>query len=486
MSDASRLVQSNQEQAVAAWISHLNQIRLDTLLVALGKQDLNLKDALGTLDAALKRIDLEVIATNRGGVKGMHGFIAEVAETGISNARSQITGADAAYQWVNDNGPVDLLRNGVEVQQKFVAAGGRFGLGAVAQHLEKYPDFLKNGAKYQIPADHFETIKTLHAMSPEDAGLLVRGSGDGYSFKDWQRVQTFFKQDNVSIDSIEPSKLSYDQAQRGAYNQTFQTEEQSLKATDQDLRAEAVRDSHANLREGAKATLGAAAIEGGTAFVLAVIEKRQQGTALKDFTRDDWVDIASETGLGFAKGGVRGLTIYSLTNLTKTSAAVASSVVTAGFAIAEQANRLRQGEITEVEFIENAELVCLDSAVSALSSLIGQTLIPVPVLGAVIGNTVGTIMYKAVKDSLAAHEAALIERYLREQQALAGRLAHEYQDLIQQLDESMSDYLDILDQAFAPDIAVALLGSVELALELGVAPDDVLDTKMKTFAYFLD
>ncbi|MFC5128341.1 hypothetical protein ACFPRL_36320 [Pseudoclavibacter helvolus] len=183
---------------------------------------------------------------------------------------------------------------------------------------------------------------------------------------------------------------------------------------------------------------------------------------------------------------MRGLTIYSLTNFTKTSAAVASAVVTASFAIAEQANQLRRGEITEAEFIENAELVCLDSAVSALSSLIGQALIPVPVLGAVIGNTVGTIMYKSGKDSLAAREAALIERYLREQQTLAGQLADEYEELIQQLDTSMSDYLDTLDRAFAPSITVALHGSVELALQAGVTPDEVLDTRTKTHAYFLE
>lgn len=486
MSDAPKLVKSNQEQAVAAWISHLNQVRLDTLLDALGQQDLNLKDALSTLDLAIKKINLEVIETNRGGTKGMHGFIAEVAEVGISNARSKIAGGEAAYQWVNDNGPVDLLRDGVEIQQKFVAAGGRLGLGAIADHLEKYPDFLKNGAKYQIPADHFETIQQLHAMSPEDAGKLLNSSSDGPSFRDWKRVQAFFDQGTVDIDSLEPSKLDYHQAQRGAYEQTFETEQESLRATDQDLRTDAAQASRATLQEGAKATLGAAAIEGGTAFVLAVIDKRRQGTQLKDFTREDWTDIAGSAGVGFARGGVRGLTIYSLTNFTKTSAAVASAVVTASFAIAEQANQLRRGEITEAEFIENAELVCLDSAVSALSSLIGQALIPVPVLGAVIGNTVGTIMYKAVKDSLAAREAALIERYLREHQALAEQLADEYQDLMQLLDDTMSNYLDVLDRAFSPEISVALSGSVDLALELGVAPEEVLNTDAKLLTYFLE
>ncbi len=71
----------------------------------------------------------------------MHGFIAEIAEVGIGNARRQILGHEADYRRVNDNGPVDLIRGSVEIQQKFVAAGGRFSLGAIAVHLEKYPEY---------------------------------------------------------------------------------------------------------------------------------------------------------------------------------------------------------------------------------------------------------------------------------------------------------------------------------------------------------
>ena len=42
----------------------------------------------------------------RGGQYGMHGFIAEVAECGIGNAREQIEGKALIYEWINDNGGV--------------------------------------------------------------------------------------------------------------------------------------------------------------------------------------------------------------------------------------------------------------------------------------------------------------------------------------------------------------------------------------------
>ncbi|MFI9507893.1 hypothetical protein [Nocardia sp. NPDC052566] len=486
MSDAAEFVTNTQEQALASWVSYLNQLRVDNLLNALSQRDEHLRDALASVDEAVRKIDLEVVAANRGGQHGMHGFIAEIAEVGVGNARNQILGHEAVYQWVNDNGPVDLMRGSVEIQQKFVAAGGRFSLGAIAEHLQKYPEYVRNGGKYQIPRDHFEVIQRLHALSPEEASKLLSRSGDGPSLKDWQRVQVFFQGGSVGFESLEPSTLEYNEVQRGVYTSTLAAEKDSLRATDRSLRDDAHRRSRPTLREGGTAALTAAATAGGTTFILAVVAKRREGKRLNEFSARDWIDIAGETGSGFGKGGVRGLSIYALTNLTATSAAVANSIVTTSFGIAEQANKFRRNEIDELEFIETSELITLEAAVRALSAFVGQATIPIPILGAVIGTTVGTVMYKAVASSLTKQEAALIKRYLDEQRTLDKQLATEYQAILDKLDQSMSDYLGLLERAFSPDVQVALVGSVELAMELGVASNEILDSDEKVDAYFLE
>lgn len=481
-----KFVRSNQEQAAASWVNYLNQLRIDHLLGSFSQQDENLLNALASVNEAIRVIDLEVVTANRGGQHGMHGFIAEIAEVGISNARRQILGLEPAYQWVNDNGPVDLMRSGVEIQQKFVAAGGRFSLGAIGEHLQKYPDYVQNGGKYQIPGDHFEVIQRLHSMPPEEAGKLLSRSGGGPSFRDWQRIDTFFKEGSIGMESLEPSTLKYHEVQRDVYESTMAAEGNSLLSTDQSLRDNAYQESLPSLQEGATATLAAAVIEGGTALVLAVVAKRRKGMRLREFTQQDWLGIASETGFSFVKGGVRGFSIYSLTNFTATSAAVASSIVTAAFGIAELANKLRRGEIDELEFIENSELISLEAAVSALSFFVGQALIPVPILGAVIGNTVGAVMYTAVASSLSKREAELIECYLGEQRVLDEQLAAEYQELIEKLEQGISGYLGLLERAFSPDVEIALFGSAELARGVGVAADEILDSEEKVQAYFLD
>ena len=102
----------------------------------------------------------------------MHGFIAEVAECGIGNARSQIEGNAPVYKWINDNGPEDLRRGAVLIQQKFVQSGNHLSLQAIQQHLQTYPDFLKNGGVYQIPADHYEKIQWLLSISEKEANKI--------------------------------------------------------------------------------------------------------------------------------------------------------------------------------------------------------------------------------------------------------------------------------------------------------------------------
>lgn len=486
MSDHEKLIRSVQEQATAAWVNHLNQMRIDGLLHAISAQDVNLEAALKCIDETMKTIKLEIVDRNLGGFDGMHGFIAEAAEVGVGNARKLILGGEKVYQWVNDNGPTDLLRSGLHIQQKFVRAGGRYGLYAVGQHLRKYPDYVMDGGRYQLPSDDFDVIRRLRAMPHEYASKHLTRRGDGPTFEDWKWVNNFLDERGIDTEALEPSLLEYSSVQRDRYAGTLDAERKSLLGTDSVQRADAVRAAGASLREGAKATFVGAALEGGTAFILAVVAKRREGRSFAQFTRDDWSEIAAASGIGVAKGGVRGASTYVLTNFGRTSAATASAMVTVGFGIAEQVNKLRRGKIDEAEFIQNSELVALEAAVSALSAMVGQILIPLPVLGALVGNAVGMILYQSAKSYLSEREMEIIERYRDDQRALNERLAAEYQGLLTQLERSMATFLDVIDHAFSLDVQVAFAGSIQLAVVLQVAPERLLDDESKIAAYFLD
>lgn len=503
--NAEDIVKTDEEQAVAAWINYLNQVRIDALLSQLEKNDAELQTVLvkqrSNFAEALKEIDWanaeveNLFHTNRGGMKGMHGFIAEAAEIGVSNAREQIVGKKGTSTWPNDNGPDDIYRAGLKIQQKFVQRG--FSLYAVEGHLKHYPEYVKAGHKYQIPRDYYETVRKLYEMPEDVAKKQLTKSGDGPTLAQWKSVHGFFDRTGLDINKLEPSKLAYDEVQQGTIEDTLDNERASLRetSTQRELKAKADKrqrdtlayeQSKPSIQEGAAATVAAAVVEGATTFVVQVVKKRRSGKALKEFDADDWAEIMRATGGGTVKGGIRGVSIYVLSNYTATPAAVASSIVTASIGIADQAHLLRSGAISETEFIENSEMLCLDTAVSALSSFVGQALIPIPVVGAVIGNSVGVMMYQIAKDSLSTREVELIAAYAEAQAKLDVELSAQYQQLIDVLNEDMRDYIELLSRAFSPDVAEAFDGSIALAKELGVPSDEILDSREKIQSFFLD
>ena len=487
MIEAKKMIKNGQEQAVASWINYLNQVRLDRLMEALQKEELNLNEAMSTIGETLKTISRDIVnnGKGRGGQYGMHGFIAEVAECGIGNAREQIEGKAPIYEWINDNGPEDLRRGATLIQQKFVNGGGHLSLQAIRMHLNAYPDFLDNGGVYQIPEDHYEKIKWLLSISEKEANKMPTSTGD-FSLKQWREVHEFFKNGDIPLDKVEPSKLKYSEVQKGTYEQTFSKEKDSLRKRNQERKEQAYNKSKPTLSEGAKATAAAAAIEGAMALCLGIAEKRKSGKKFNAFDEEDWKEIAATTGKGTLKGSIRGASIYTLTNFTATPAAVASAMVTATFGIAEQAYQLKQGNVDEQRFIENSEMLCLDASVSALSSLAGQVLIPVPVLGAVIGNTVGTMMYQIAKDNLSSREQKIFKEYVEAVRQLDVSLQDQYQKFVDEIGKDTKQFMELLDRAFAPDIRVAFEGSIDLAKSCGVPVDEILDSKEKIASYFMD
>lgn len=483
--DAEKIAKSSLEQAVGAWVNYLNQVRLDRLIEALSKQNTNLATAMKTIENAFETIKEDIIIRNRGGDKGMHGFIAEIAECGIGNARQQILGKDEVYSWINDNGPDDFVRAAEAVQQKFVQAGGHLSLRAVGEHLRRYPEYLAEGHKYQIPKDHYDKIIAYLEM-PADVANKLPSSTKDFSLRQWKEVHAFFEVNNIDPSKLEPSILEYSDVQKETIEVTFDKEKEHLQEIDQEQRDIAYQESKPTFADGMKVSAVSAAIEGTSTFVMAIVQKRRTGKKMKEFDRADWIEIAGDSGKGTIKGGIRGTSIYFLTNYTATPAAVASAITTAAFGVAEQAHLFRSGAINEVQFIENSEILCMDAAISALSSFVGQVLIPVPVIGAIIGNVVGTMIYQIGKDSFSAKENELIEEYRRDLSELDEQLTTEYRLCIEELNRCFEKYMVLLTTAFDPEMEKALDGSIALAKHMGVSDDEILDSYEKIVSYFLD
>lgn len=479
----SKIIKSSQEQAIASWIDSLNQFRLDELVSNLFTQDVNLEGALVELQK-LK----DFVATPEGilgSMKSKHGEIAEHVQVNISNARRLIEGLSSEFTFENVGriAPEDYLFNGIKVQSKYLnnLVNTLTSNNGILGHISKYPDFLKEGNIYHIPLDQYDHMQNLLSMNKEEINKAPREVR-----RTVLKLREFQKETGIDLqgDSIQPAIGKYKEVQLGTVNKTIENEETSIIDKDQDRRNEAYQKSKPSLQEGVRVTATSAAIEGGMAFCLGVSTKLKSGKKLPEFTRDDWKDIGFDTAIESGKGAIRGASIYTLTNFTATPAAVASAFVTASFGVVAQAQLLQEKKINQEDFIVNCEVICLDVSVSAISSLMGQVVIPIPVLGAIIGNTAGMFMYEIAKNKLSNNEQALIESYNSRIYELSDQLDEKYRELMNLLNDEFAKFKTVLDLALDQDVNIAFSGSIALAQYVGCDSEKILWNKQDVDAYF--
>lgn len=472
-----KIFKSTQEQALAAWINWLNQLRLNKLIDALLNQDINLENALKELEKLKESISIDVVVKNRGGTKGMHGFIGERVQVCIENARKLVEGLSRDYTLIDDNGPMDYMRNLTPIQQKCVQS--QYGLNAIKEHFEKYPDFLNEGGIYQIPKDYYEKLKTLADLTSEEANKLTKSE-----LGIWKKIQELKNECGIDFDKIEPMVADYSDIQVGKVDSYIENEEANLKEKDQEIRDAAYEKSKPTFKDGAKATAVSAALEGGVSFCMAIRKKLKSGKKLHEFTEKDWKDIGLTTGIDTAKGGIRGAVVYTLSNFTATPANVASALVTAAFGVVSQANEFSKGNIDNEEFIINSETVCLDVSISAIASILGQAVIPIPVLGAIIGNVAGMFMYDIAKNCCLKKEQEYIKSNNTAMAELNKLLDDEYRQLVELITEKFKEFKSAVDLAFDVNINIAFDGSIKLAELVGVGSDKILRNQEDIYNYF--
>ena len=350
-------------------------------------------------------------------------------------------------------------------------------------HLSKYPDFLNEGGIYHIPKDQYEAMQTLLTLSDEQ---FNKASREVRSIVN--KLRDFQQQTGIDLrgESIQPAIGTYDSVQLGKIDETINLEESSIKEKDQSNRENAYQHSKPTLQEGLKVTAVSATIEGGISFCLEVHKKIKSGKKISEFTSDDWKEVGIETASGGGKGAIRGSAIYSMTNFTATPAAVASALVTATFGIASQASLLNQGKISNDDFIANSEIICLDVTVSAISSIMGQVIIPIPILGAIIGNATGMFMYGIAKNNLSKKEQLIIEGYNFSIQQINMKLDSQYLTLVNYLLDEFAKFNSIIELALSEEVNMAFAGSIALAQYIGCDNDKILKSKQETDNYFLN
>lgn len=467
-------------QSVAAAVQGINQFRDAALHSQLDQQEAALRSALEELGKVRDFVANPRGILGSGGSK--HGEIAEFLEVHGRNARDLLHGRAPTASMATDRfGPADFIVDGVAIQSKFIN-GLNNNLKHLQNHMHKYPEWGVQGEQFYIPRDHFEHInRVLSGENP--LGLSSRTINAVH--ENVARIEQLTGKPYNQV--VQPSNSNYAEVMPGKIDATLGGRESELRAENEELNS-GIREAAApSLGKGVQTAAGAAAIAAGIAFGAGVYQKWRAGKNPfeGDFTADDWKDVGVASGQTAAVAGVSTFTIYCLTNFAKTSAPLAAAYVGAAANVFTLVKSNQAGIITAAEVAELAPLACIEAAAVALASAAGQVIIPIPVVGMMLGALAARMCLKFLpdQDSYLAAKAELAQYYeraqakIRETEASALEMILTEYDQLGNLTEAAFDY--------SRNYALLLQASVQMAEAYKVPTTKILRGTDDTDSFML-
>ncbi|MCY4511882.1 MAG: hypothetical protein OXG35_33700 [Acidobacteria bacterium] len=460
-------------QVGAVWADLEKANRARELADVLSEQDRAFLDAMGELQVVRDFVGSSRNILGRANTK--HGEIAEQVHVGVTRAWDVLHGRapTATFEGVPRTGPVDYRADGVDIQSKYYN-GLRNTLRGVAGHLKEYPDFSDGGGRYHVPRDQHLQFGELRGTGGID------GLSDSSARRIQRRIDDLERTTGRTVgDLIEPGNGSYAEVQRGRIQHTLRDREEGLGQANEDLK-QAARDTHGPSSAGfAKAAGIGAAASGGIGLAQAIWIKQREGRSVfrGEFSIQDWQDVGVVAGQGAVGGAVAGGTLYVLTNSTALTAPFAGSFVSALMGVGTLLGHYRARTIDGDQFVEMSHIVAMDAALTGLAAAAGQAMIPLPLLGLLLGSLAARLVGSALEHGLGQSESTLIARLAEYERYALDQLDGEFSAVMQRLDARFGNLERLAATAFDPDVNVELLSaSVGLAAALGVPGALILRT----------
>lgn len=420
-----------------------------------------------------------------------HGEVAEHLEVNVRNAWAALKGQSevATFDGVARTAPEDFILDSIKYQSKFIN-GSNNTLKHILNHYGKYQDGSMN---YSIPKDQYEIIKAIKS------GQAPSNLNDKSIRAILQKVEEIERQTGRSFQEVvKPSVSNYSEAQLGRVGETVLKHQDQIVDENQRIQDEIQKDAREKTKsveakkgpsigEGVKVTGTAAAIAASLNTIMVIYSKVKNGKKIQDFDKDDWKEIGISSAKAGTKGGVTAGSIYALTNLTSLSAPFAGAVTSAAMGLSSLLADLNKDQISLGEFVTQGQILCIEAGIAATGGAIGQMLIPIPVLGSVIGTVTANFVWGFAKDKLGEREQELKQMLDTYTESILAKVDKAYQDIISNINAKYARYNSLIDAAFDvhTNSAVLAAASVDLAVELGVNEHKILRSDADLDEFFL-
>ncbi|PHM11264.1 hypothetical protein [Nostoc sp. 'Peltigera malacea cyanobiont' DB3992] len=444
-------------QFIAAIVAEDNLYKAEQLAGELSKQD-------QAFFAAIQEVDKvrDFLATPEnilGNTSTKHGEIAEQVEVGIRNAKSLLNSSTprATFEGVGRTAPEDYLINGVQVQSKFINGTGNT-LDHIIEHMKKYENFGRDGSFFHIPKDQYEKSYSDQKLQ-EKVQEIEQMSGHPFS------------------QTVRPGLSNYSDVQIGKVDDTLARHEKELKGDNAEIKDRIRTEAQPNIADFGRVAVKGAVIGGSIRFATKIYGKYKEGKNVfkGELTLEDWKEIGIDTATGATLSSISATAIYGLTNFAEMSAPLAGAFVSAGMEVASLVKSWNRGEISSEEFVELSLFACADSAIVATGAAIGQALIPIPVIGAVIGSIAGRIVSDFCK-ILLGENTKLCKQVEQHYQKLLAQIDQDYKTTVANIIATYEKLGNLAQAAFNPSLNVELRlqASIKLAVAYNVPDSNII------------
>ncbi len=420
-----------------------------------------------------------------------HGEVAEHLEVNVRNAWAALKGQSeiATFDGVARTAPEDFILDGIKYQSKFIN-GSNNTLKHILDHYGKYQDSSMN---YSIPKDQYEIIKAIRS------GQASSNLNDKSIRAILQKVEEIERQTGRSFQEVVKQSVSnYGEAELGRVGETVSKHQDQIVDENQRIQEEIQKDAREKTKsieakkgpsigEGVKVAGTAATIAASLNTITVIYSKVKNGKKIQYFDKDDWKEIGISSAKAGTKGGVTAGSIYALTNLTSLSAPFAGAVTSATMGLSYLLADLNKDQISLDEFVTQGQILCIEAGIAATGGAIGQMLIPIPVLGSVIGTVTANFVWGFAKDKLGEREQELKKMLDAYTESILAKVDKAYQDIIFIINAKYARYNSLIDAAFDVDTNTAVIAaaSVDLAVELGVNEHKILRSDDDLDEFFL-
>jgi len=459
---------SHVSAQVAAGVVIGQHQNLESLLKS---QDYQFLQALKNVDEIKKVISQPQNILGSSSTK--HGEIAEQVDVYINNARKVLEGnSPNAYLDSNRIGPIDYHIENTAIQSKYIN-GLNNTLSHVKDHIAKYPAFAEDGV-YRIPKDFLGQLKELQST----------GKIEGLSPRSIRAIETKLSEitemtGKSPSELIQAGEATYGEVQLGKINETLDHRKAELNNRNEDIKSGIKSENVPSVSGAIEAGVAGAAAGAGVQIASTLWQKwKHEGKNpfRGELTREDWNELGLNVASGAGMGAVSGASVYALTNTTGLAAPIAGAVVSGVIGIVKLNQQLQNGNISKSQFVDMSFAIAAESSIVGITTLAAQVIIPIPILGALIGSVAGKFI------------ASTVSRYCSGKTSAIAKIINDYEkEMISKLDASMKAMLErinhyfddidrLLDLAFDPtaNTELRLHHSVNLAKAMNVSDDKII------------